>query len=155
MLWRNYNKGIGKPEIREVSTDRKCYNQAKWWHFCEICWKSESFKTYPSSYILEEDQVKETIQDHSFRFSEFSTPTAHTRSQITSATRKEKDEETYTDNVNEHDKHEGLGPEISHTYLFMARQSMSLMDTFENDNEAQTTNDYGVQLNLLTLRNML
>ena len=77
---------------------------------CETCWNSESFKTYPPPYILVEDQVEETDQDHSFRFSEFLAPTAHTRSQTALASRKEENEDAYTD---EHDEHGGLGPEIS------------------------------------------
>ena len=88
---------------------------------------SERFKTYPPSYILEEDQVEETVQDHSFQFSELSAPKAETRSQTALATRKEENEGTYTDNLNEHDEHGGLGlgPEISQT--------------------SQITNDYVVQ----------
>ena len=80
---------------------------------CETCWNSEvSVKTYPPSYILEEDQVEETDRDHSFRFSEFLTPTAHTRSQTALAARKAENKDAYTD---EHDEHGdlGLGPEIS------------------------------------------
>ena len=67
---------------------------------CEPCWNSESsFKTYPLSYILAEDQVEETDQDHSFRCSEFLTPTTHTRSQIALAARKEENKFAYTEEL--------------------------------------------------------
>ena len=92
---------------------------------CETCWNSEvSVKTYPPSYILEEDQVEETDQDHSLRFSDFLTPTAHTRSQTALAARKAENKDAYTD---EHDEHGdlGLGPEISQI--------------------SQITNDHGLQ----------
>ena len=90
----------------------------------ETRWNSESFKTYPPSYILEKDQVEETVQDRSFRFSEFSTATAHTRNQTASATRKEENKETYTD---EHDEHGGLGLGLEISQI------------------SQITNDNGVQ----------
>ena len=90
---------------------------------CETCWNSEvSIKTYPPSYILEEDQVEETDQNHSFRFSEFLTPTPHTRSQTASAARKAENKDAYNC---KHDEHGDLGLEISQI--------------------SQITNDHGVQ----------
>ena len=90
---------------------------------CETCWNPEvSIKTYPPSYILEEDQVEETDQNHSFRFSEFLTPTPHTRSQTALAARKAENKYAYK---GKHDEHGDLGLEISQI--------------------SQRTNDHGVQ----------
>ena len=83
---------------------------------CETCWNSEvRVKTYPPSYILEEDQVEETDENHSFRFSEFLTPTAHTRSQTALTARKAETKDIYT---GEHDEHGDLAyAQISARYL--------------------------------------